>query len=110
MEFLSVTFRFAAGILVGGLVGAVSDNIVGLAEIYMSIYKKWSTWSVAVASSVIGTLVLSAGAFGISMLVDLEQIVIMLSAFTAMPNYRGALKTVVLDLASPINTFVDSKL
>ncbi len=109
MEFLSVTLRFAAGILVGGLVGAVSDNIVGLSSLYF-LFQKYSAWQTAVISATIGTFVLSAGAFAIASFVDLEQIVIMLSAFTAMPNYRSSLKTIVLDLTAPVNKFVDSNL
>lgn len=109
MDYLRTTLYFGAGILVGGVVGAVSDNFVALFN-FWAIMKRWSAWQTAAGGALVGTAVLAALAVGASYISGLEQMVIMLSGFTAMPNYRGALKVLVLDVATPINTAVDSKL
>jgi hypothetical protein len=119
-QFLGDAFKFGAAIVIGGVVGFVSDNFVGLYQAYAAYLKGWTLWDVAVWASVLGTILLSVGGYLASALIgwlplplfdwDLTPAVVMLSGFTAMPNYRAALKTVVVDLSSPLNRLFDGLL
>lgn len=99
--------NFGGAIVVGGLAGALADNLVGVSSLYF-VYAGWPGASSAVALAVIGSLAIVPLGWLVELVTGLPAAVVMMAAFTAMPNYRAALKTIVLGIATPINSRLDS--
>lgn len=118
LAFFGDAFKFGVGIVLGGVAGFVADNVLGLFAAWAVFVSQWSTTKTAFVGSVLGTLLISLAGWVVSYFIgqtlipswDLTPAVVMLSAFTAMPNYRGMLKSLVEYLSAPINTEIDALL
>lgn len=99
--------NFGGGIIVGGVAGALADNLVGLTSLY-GFYGAWSPAMSAVIQAAVGSVAIVPLGWAAEFLTGFPAAVVMMAAFTAMPNYRAALKSIVLGVAGPINSRVDS--
>ena len=103
------SLSYLGGILVGGLAGALADNVVAMSNLYF-FYAAWPAGMSAGAQALVGSLAIVPLGWAAEALTGFPAVVVMMSAFTAMPTFRAALKTIVLGIASPINSRLDSQL
>lgn len=108
-ELLFEALSYLGGILVGGLAGAFADNVVGMSNLYF-FYAAWPAGMSAVGQAVVGSLAIVPLGWTAEFLTGFPAVVVMMSAFTAMPTFRAALKSIVLGIANPINSRIDSNL
>lgn len=106
-ELFWEALNFGGAIVVGGVAGALADNVVGVSSLWF-VYSGWSGPSSAVALASIGSLTIVPLGWLVELVTGLPAAVVMMAAFTAMPNFRAALKSIVLGIANPINSRLDS--
>jgi len=79
---------------------------VGLSKFWFFI-AQWPAGMTAFGQAAIGAVLIVPLGWLVEWFTGFPAALVMMSAFTAMPNFRGALKTLVTTAAAPINAQVD---
>ena len=106
MSVFSSAIQYAGAIIVGGVAGAVADNIIGLSKLWF-FFTGWPAGMTSFAQAAIGSVLIVPLGWGIEWFTGFPAALVMMSAFTAMPNFRAALKSLVTTAAAPLNNEID---